>query len=147
MTYGELKAACKEAGLPARGNKEELLARLEGGVEATDEPEVPVEKETVSESDVEKSLRADQKSMKAHLDAQPKVSIMIPFEAGVAPETAEKIPFVVNINGYRLSIKRGTFVQVPQQVAEIVQERLESEGKIGSQFKISNDPAKIEALG
>lgn len=156
MTYRELQAAAKEAGVDAKGTKEELLARLEGGVETADEPEVEeaapetepeVEEKAVSDREVENALRSDQRKMKAHLDEQPKVSVMIPFEAGVAPETAEKIPFVVNLNGYRLAIKRGTFVEVPKQVAEIVQERLESEGKIGSQFKISNDPAKMEALG
>lgn len=159
MTYADLKAAAKEKGLAATGTKEELLARLEGAepvetdLEPADEPAIvpesePVtEKKPVTEQQVEKEWRSDIQKMKAHLEKQPKVSIMIPLEQGVPPEAADKIPFVVNLNGYRLAIKRGVFVQVPQQVAEIVQERLESEGKIGSEYRLDRNPDKQAALG
>ena len=161
MTYAELKDAAKEKGLKATGTKEELLARLEGGdeVEPSVEPEaepevvepeadpVPTEKESVNDKTVEKEWRNDVQKMKAHLEKQPKVSIMIPLDAGVPPESADKIPFVVNINGYRMAIKRGVFVEVPRQVAEMVQERLESEGKIGSEYRLDRNPDKLAALG
>ena len=154
MAYAELQKAAKEAGVNAKGTKDELIARLEGGVETAEVPEAPVAQpeapaapKAASEQEVEKEWNADQNKMKAHLDAQPKVSIMIPLEQGVPPEQAEKVPFTVNINGYRLSIKRGVFVAVPQQVAEMVKERLESEGQIGKSLRIDNDPAKVEALG
>lgn len=164
MAYAELKAAAKELGLPATGTKEELLERLEGATpaetpeepetetpeETEEEPEAPVEpapKSQVSEREVEKQWRGDAQKMKDHLAKQKKVSIMIPLEVGVAPEVAEKIPFVVNMNGYRFQIKRGVFVEVPEQVADMIKERLESEGKIGRDLRIDRNQNTLEALG
>jgi hypothetical protein len=167
MAYAELKAAAKELGLPATGTKEELLERLEGATpaetpeepetetpeepeapeETEEEPEEPVAKAKVSDREVEKQWRGDAQKMKDHLAKQKKVSIMIPLEVGVAPEVAEKIPFIVNMNGYRFSIKRGVFVEVPEQVADMIKERLESEGKIGRNLRIDRNPNTLEALG
>lgn len=160
MSYADLKKEAAERGLKATGTKEELIARLstsepvpdgeqseETKTEAEETvPEVKAKK-NVSEKDVDKALRSDKDRMKAHLESQRKVSIMIPLEAGVPPAVAEKIPFVLNLNGYRISIKRGVFVEVPEQVAEHIKERLESEGKIGSEYRLDRDPAKQEALG
>lgn len=173
MAYAELQKAAKELGLPASGTKEELLARLEeadstdetsedeseaetleeDSVEAIEEePEEPVvpaptRRVPVSDREVEKQWKGDAQKMKEHLDKQRKVAIMIPLEVGVAPEVAEKIPFTVNLNGYRFSIKRGVFVEVPEQVAEMIKERLESEGKIGKNLRIDRDQSTLEALG
>jgi hypothetical protein len=51
------------------------------------------------------------------------------------------------MNGYRFQIKRGTFVEVPEQVANMIKERLESEGKIGRNLRIDRDQNTLEALG
>ena len=165
MTYGELKEAAKKLDLPASGNKEQLLERLEGAdpegtpVETEEEethetpedetPDEPVAQKPVkvSDRDVEKGLRGDAQKMKDHLAKQRKISIIIPMEPGVSPEIGEKIPFVVNMNGYRLSIKRGVYVEVPEQVAQMIMERLESEGKVGRSSRIDRDANTIEALG
>lgn len=159
MTYGELQAAAKEQGLNAKGSKEELLARLRGEVqgdapeaepETEAEPEIipePSAPEAITEKKVAEELKTDIQRMKEHLAKQRKVSIMIPLEQGMSLETAEKVPFVVSINGYRLSIRRGVFVEVPEQVADMIKARLQSEGTIGSQFEIGNSPSKVEALG
>lgn len=186
MEYAELQAAAKALDLPANGNKETLLARLEehaakngsadggegdtgeeggdagnegdtgegegegegdeGGDTGETDPE-PTPKAKVTDREVEKQWRGDAMKMKAHLAKQKKVSIMIPLEVGVAPEVAEKIPFVVNMNGYRFQIKRGTFVEVPEQVAEMIKERLQSEGSIGREHRIDRDQSTLEALG
>lgn len=175
MKYNELQAAAKEKGLPANGTKEELIARL-NGASSTDAPVTPAQSdendqveedgdtETAAETPAttakpiseaqdraeqvkaDKALRTDAQKMKAHLDAQPKVSIMIPFDAGVNPEQAKKIPFHVNLNGYAIDIPKGVYVEVPKQVAEIIKERLESEGKIGSEWRIDRDANKQQAL-
>lgn len=166
MDYAELQTAAKAAGLPANGNKEALLERLQAHdpAETPQEPEEEVEEEVeeveqeetptpdapaakITDRDVEKELRGQAAKMKEHLAKQPKVAIMIPLEVGVAPEVAEKIPFIVNMNGYRFQIKRGTFVEVPKQVAEMVKERLESEGKIGRDKRIDRDSNTLDALG
>jgi hypothetical protein len=161
LEYAEVQALAKERGLNAKGTKEELVARLEesDGTPATTEETVPEEvnvpeipestpaPETVTEAKVAKELTTDIQRMKAHLDAQRKVSIMIPLEPGMSQESADLVPFTVNMNGYQLNIRRGVFVEVPEQVADMIKARLESEGKIGSQFEIGNNASKVEALG
>jgi hypothetical protein len=166
LKYNELKSLAKERGLDASGTKEELVARLSGaGVtgasEQSDggdtEPAETVEKpvsakkpavsEQAEEKKAETSLRNDARAMKAHLDAQPKVSIMIPFEVGENPENGKKVMFHCNLNGYAMDIPRGVYVEVPRQVADMIKERLESEGKIGAEWRIDRDAEKQEALG
>lgn len=165
MSYTELQKAAKEAGIPANQTKDELIAALEatGDAEPAEktapeaEPEQPAEEAApepatpkanrVSDADVAKAHMTDAQKMKKHLDAQPKVKVMIPFDAGVDGSVAKKIPFIVNLNGYRYEIQRGVFVEVPQQIAEIVMERLESEGKIGEEFRLDRNADKQAALG
>jgi len=170
MPYAELQKAAKELDLPANGTKEELISRLEGAtpaetpeepkvdtpeeaeeaekMEKPEEPEAPANpKAKATDKEVEKQWRGDALKMKEHLAGQKKVIIMIPLEVGVAPEVAEKIPFVCNPNGYRFSIKRGVFEEVPEQVANMIKERLESEGKIGRDLRIDRNPNTLEALG
>lgn len=168
LKYAELQALAKESGVKASGTKEDLVAALtEAGVAgpaATDDSEDEVEEtseevvnetpapaainatERVETKKAERELRADAKAMKAHLDKQKKVSIMIPFEVGENPENGKKVKFHVNLNGYALDIPRGIYVEVPEQIADMVKARLESEGKIGSEWRIDRDAAKQTAL-
>lgn len=95
----------------------------------------------------DRALRTDAQKMKAHLEKQRKVSIIIPFEAGENPEQGKKVPFHVNLNGYAIDYPRGQYIEVPEQIAEIVKERLESEGRIGSEWRVDRDAQKMEALG
>lgn len=103
--------------------------------------------ERAEDKKADRALRDSARAMKAALDKQPKVSIMIPFEAGENPETGKKVPFHVNINGYAVDYPRGQYIEVPRQIADMVRERLESEGKIGSQWRVDRDARKQEALG
>jgi len=174
MKYNELKALAAEKGLDASGTKEDLIARLkEAGIGAKastpapeagnegdegDEPEAPQKPqadvvsplpeavERREQANADRALRQDALAMKKHLEKQPKVSIMIPFEAGENPEQGKKVPFHCNLNGYAMDIPRGQYVEVPQQVAQVIKERLESEGKIGRQWRIDADPNKATAL-
>lgn len=176
MKYNDLRALAKENELDASGTKEELVERLaEAGVTgaATAASDTPAENqndgappddnqapETTEEPtpatpapeqqlqrQADRELKTDAQKMKAHLEAQPKVSIMIPFEVGENPELGKKVKFPVNMNGYAMEIPRGIYVEVPKQVADLIKERLESEGKIGNEWRIDRDPAKQEALG
>lgn len=176
MKYNELKALAAEQGLDASGTKEDLIARLkDAGVgsnastasseesegnkggnaeiphetpqsEARQSTIISAAQEQVEEKKADRALRESARQMKEHLEKQPKVSIMIPFEAGENPENGKKVPFHVNLNGYAMNIPRGVYVQVPQQVADVIKERLESEGKIGSQWRIDRDQNKLNAL-
>lgn len=173
LKYNDLKSLAKERGLDASGTKEDLLARLrtagssstptpsddESGdtgqtgapqttpevTPTTAEPMPAVERAENTKADRE--LRTDAAKMKAHLEAQPKVSIMIPFEVGENPENGKKVKFHVNLNGYMQEYERGVYIEVPLQIANMIKERLESEGKIGQDWRIDRDPSKQEALG
>jgi hypothetical protein len=56
--------------------------------------------------------------MKNKLDAQPKVPIMIPLAPGETPGSTES----VILNGHRINIRKGEYVHVPQQVAQVIME-------------------------
>jgi hypothetical protein len=56
--------------------------------------------------------------MKALLDGQSKVRVLVPLESG--EKLGEFLP--VNINGYRLNVPKGVYVDVPQTVADIISE-------------------------
>jgi hypothetical protein len=80
--------------------------------------------------------------MKANLDAQPKVRIHIPLERG------EKKGAVMHfcINGYRLSYPKGAMVDVPEQVAQMIAERLDIELSTRSQSLDYQDKERKDAL-
>lgn len=168
MKYNDLKALASSRSLDSKGTKEELIARLseaDGVGEKSPAPSVkegetdekpvtlPPAVERAEQSKADREYRTDQMKMKANLDAQPKVSIMIPFDAGEKPEQAKKIPFTIVLNGYRYEnpegfggVQRGVRVEVPEQIAQIVWDRLESEGKVGSNLRIDRDSRVQDAL-
>ena len=82
-----------------------------------------------------KPVLSRQEQMKAILEAQPKVSILIPLEKGEGKGAQQ--PFT--INGYRFDVPKGVMTQVPQQVADMVAERFNVELEQKSQtieFKV-----------
>lgn len=169
MKYNDLKKLAAARGLNASGTAEELKARLleaDGDdnqppappQDAPEQPKQPSEesdaplvtmtpqKERGSQQKADRQLKKDAQKMKEHLAKQRKVSIMIPFDQGVNAEDAKHIPFHVNLNGYPMDLPRGQYIEVPEQVAEVIRERLESEGKIGQQWRIDRDEKKAQAL-
>lgn len=97
--------------------------------EPTDKPvEKPVKKPEArnggkEEADFNKTVS----DMKTLLSAQPKVRVFVPLEAGetVVKNTdgSKAFPFLpVSINGYRLNVPKGVYVDVPQTVADIISE-------------------------
>jgi hypothetical protein len=70
----------------------------------------PIEGKVISRPLTKKEI------IKAKLDAQPKVRIIIPKEAKESEGSFE----TVQINGYTLQIRKGVYVEVPQQVADII---------------------------
>lgn len=164
-SYQDLRKLCVERGINGNGTREDLVARLDaadgaqGRVEsenanvpatttntAPQASSAPTE-DVADKKKVEREWRADAKKMKANLEKQGLVRIMIPLEPGEKAANGRLVPFTVNLNGHRQTFPRGEFVNVPNQIAEIIQERLESEGKIGRQWRIDADEARITALG
>lgn len=80
--------------------------------------------------------------MKAHLESQPKVSIMIPLEKWEKKGTTQ--PFT--INGYRFTVPKGVMTQVPEQVAQMVSERFNVDLEIRSQSIENRDSDAKSAL-
>lgn len=111
-----------------------------------EKPQPSKKEERQSQQNADVALREDAKKMKEALDKQKKVSIMIPFDVGVDPKQAKNIPFHINLNGYVMDLPRGTYIDVPEQVAQVIKERLESEGKIGGEWRIDANHQKHSAL-
>jgi hypothetical protein len=60
--------------------------------------------------------KSDADKMKANLAAQPKVRIYVPLEG--KEKMGTQLP--VTVNGYRVNIPKGVYVDVPEQIADIV---------------------------
>jgi len=84
-----------------------------------------------------------QASVKARLDKQPKVAFMIPRNPleidGLSYET-------VQIDGFRMEIKKGAMVYLPQQVAEILAEKFNIETTAGSDKLLNRAQDVTDAL-
>jgi len=76
-----------------------------------------------SKTDIAERVKTKAEQMKANLEAQPKVSILIPLEKG--EKKGAKQPFT--INGYRFEVPKGQMTQVPEQVAQMISERFNIE--------------------
>jgi len=96
--------------------------------------------EGVSSSDKAYLNKADR--MKKHLDSQPKVKFLIPLTPGEKEGAAQ----TVILNGYRMDIKKGVMVDVPQQVAELLAESYKIQLEAGKQSLIERSSEVEEAL-
>ena len=91
-----------------------------------------------SEATEEAAFQKTANDMKAVLAAQKKVTIMVPYEPGEPKGT--QLP--VNINGYRINVPKGVYVEVPQTVAEIVMASQNVYQEASSAVVSQNDPSK-----
>ena len=73
--------------------------------------------------------------MKEILLSQKKVTILIPLDAGSDP----KVPYSVTLNGYRLDLPVNTYVEVPEQVANVVMDSQIQTVAALNQFKAGED--------
>lgn len=81
-------------------------------------------------------------AMKIQLLSQPRVVVMIPVDSGSSPD----VPFDVTLNGYRLSLPRNQYIEVPQQVAEVIKQSHNQTTQALDQFKVDGNKAKETAL-
>jgi hypothetical protein len=85
----------------------------------------------------EKKWRADAQKMRDILHAQPKVRVMIPLEIGERKGSYH----TVIINGYRMDIMKGVFVDVPEQVGKMIEESFELTARAGEELLLERvDP-------
>jgi hypothetical protein len=92
------------------------------------EPAKPVEK-VVTNAEVKQKVQSKAEQMKAQLESQPQVMILIPLERGEKKGATQ--PFC--INGYRFDVPKGVMTSVPEQVAQMVSERYQVELQVRGQ--------------
>ena len=76
-------------------------------------------------------------AMKEKLAAQPKVRIFIPL----APGEKQGVTQSVILNGYPMYIRKGSYVEVPQSVADVL------ETKLKHKMSIESHPNRITGEG
>ena len=80
--------------------------------------------------------------MKKFLLNQSRVSIFIPKAETEDP----KVQLSVNLNGYRLDFPKNVYLEVPQQIAEVIRESLNQQASALLPFQINRDQANRNAL-
>lgn len=92
---------------------------------------------------------ADKKeAMRKNLESQERVTVMIPLEGKEKPGTM----YSVILNGYPVYIPKGVYVDVPRQIADIVQEsqqqtRNAEQGIVNDKsFLVGSSPESANAL-
>ena len=80
--------------------------------------------------------------MRLHLEAQPKVAIIIPLTPGEVAGSTES----VILNGYRLNIRKGEYVHVPEQVARVIMESQQQTAQAIDNYFLMNTEGKSPAM-
>lgn len=128
LTAKELKEMAKEKGISVKGlrKRDDMIKAIEGGKKEKD-PEAPPETPEEGDPEALPSLGAGIKKehipkgskaerMLRHLAKQRKIRIVIPLEGKEKPGLT--VP--VTINGLRLNIVKGVYVEVPEQIADAI---------------------------
>lgn len=98
--------------------------------------------ETVREQ-VEQVHMDKAERMRIHLEKQRKVRIFMPLEG---QEKAGTIHPVV-MNGYRINVPKGVYVDLPEQVADLIKKSLEQTEAAGAAFRLDmSNSEKQKAL-
>lgn len=77
------------------------------------------------------------------LDAEPKVSFIIPLMPGEKEGAYE----IVNINGYQVTIKKGVMVDIPRSVAMVLANHYQITMSAGQEKLLGRSQSVDEALG
>ena len=108
------------------------------------------------EADTEKKWRSKADKMKAHLDAQPKVRVLIPLEGQEKPGVVKQMmvngreeTVVVSgsvwsktFNGYKVTIPKGIYTEVAEQIADNISDEFSQTTHAGDQWLLDRiDPA------
>lgn len=120
-----LRKLAEEAKVPGWEDMERLalLEALknvgnESGKERQEENKQDSDSEALGLEGSRTPLGGKAEAMKKALAKQPKVTIMIPLLDGEKSGTT----FSVILNGYRLNIRKGMYVEVPKQVADVIKD-------------------------
>lgn len=88
------------------------------------------------------ALQSDALNMKGVLDRQRKVTFLIPLAEGEKAGSFEE----VFINGYRMTIAKGSMVEIPEQVAHMLAEKYRIQLEAGKDMRIDRSENTQSAL-
>lgn len=80
--------------------------------------------------------------MKAILDAEPKVLVMVPLFPGEKPNSMHP----VGINGYFYYLRKGVMLEVPRSIGELVRQSFNLDAVAGEDIDLSKNEDKLNAL-
>ncbi len=92
------------------------------------------------ETDPDKGSKAEK--MKAHLLAQSRVRVLVPREQG----EDKSVLMSVNLNGYRLDFPKNAYVDMPEQIAEVIMKSQDQTNRALEVSRIDGDSDKETAL-
>jgi hypothetical protein len=173
LTVKQLREEAVKAGMPKEDaekfeGKPPLIATINAlraanaakkveKVKTLNPPEDPKEERLT-----ERRWRGKAEKMRAKLEGQPKIRYFIPLEGEEKPGVVREVvvkgrkEFVhvsgaietVQLNGYKTLIPKGRFVNLPQQVAEVLSASVENTQKAGEQFLATRpDPNTGKEVG
>lgn len=125
--------------------EETTIVETESEEVVTDEtPVAKVAKSTPKAvvTDVTKELRSDIENTKRILASEAQVQIMIPLAQGEKAGATHDC----YINGYKVTVKKGAMVSVPDSISKLIAQHYEIEMTAGSEFLVDADSSKTEAL-
>lgn len=108
----------------------------------TNTPETATD--VMRDSKVEREGKVREMTVKKRLAKEPRVRMFIPLGIGEKKNAMAYIP--VTINGYRIEVPKGEYVNVPQSVADILAESQNQTVNAGNEWKIDLDEDKQKAL-
>ncbi len=79
--------------------------------------------------------------MKAHLLSQKRISVLVPLDPG----SDAKVPYSVTLNGYRLDIPVNTYIELPEQVVELIRQSNNQTVAALNQFRTDGNKGKQDA--
>lgn len=109
---------------------------------AKDEPVGTLFNDSFKPDNAQNQLSADAKKTQERLAKQPKIRFMIPLQ----PNEKEGAFETVQINGYRLVIKKNVFVDLPEQVVDILSEHYRISSEVGKEYRTDRDQKTQDAL-
>ena len=141
----ELSAEDKELELMAREEdleeKEKELSAREAKLNR-EQPQAFQKSTSLQTSEIEDLHAEKALQMKENLNKQQKVRMFLPLEGTEKPGAF--VP--VTLNGYRLNVPKGVYVDVPEQVADVLRESFDQTEAALRQNRIDLDSSKTTAL-
>ena len=125
---------------PKTGDNKAKPAKAEAPAPA--EPVIGSAKPAANVSKAQAEIKDLAEQTKQILAKQPKVNFIIPLADGESPDAED----TVQINSYKLTIKKGVMVELPQAVAQLLAEKYRIQMTAGAEHRIDRKEDVREAL-